>query len=149
DNWCCSVKLSMSAEKTTLIYFHNQIHLPVIYNGSPLNIANQIKILGVKFADHKRNKHKLNFSSHIDDTITQCTKIKNILFSICKRSWGFDSRKRLVLYKSLIRSKMLYASEIWSRFLTNRSTRKLHSLQHNILTSVVQGYRTISYECSH
>ncbi|UYV70185.1 hypothetical protein LAZ67_7002111 [Cordylochernes scorpioides] len=99
-------------------------------------------------ANHRR-KNKLNFAFHIEEIVSRTLRIKNFLFSLCSKSWGLSSHKRITLYKSLFRSTLTYGSEIWFKFLNKKSIQKLNSMQYQILIWSIQAYKTTSYNCVH
>src|SRR5699024_472222 len=92
---------------------------------------------------------KLNFTPHINQIITKSTRIKNFLFSLCAKSWGINTHKRIILYKSLIRPILTYASEVWGSHLNLNSIKKLNSFQYNILKYCIGAYNTVSSMCTH
>ncbi|KAI2797442.1 hypothetical protein BLOT_012999, partial [Blomia tropicalis] len=106
------MKLTISATKTNLLYLHNHQKLPIKHNDTTIEPSEEIKILGIMIKNH-RYRNKLNFNGHVDYIVNKTIRIKNILFSLCGRTWGIDSKKRLVLYKTIIRPILMYCSEVW------------------------------------
>ena len=49
---------------------------------------------------------KLNFKSHILKLKTECVKALNILIVLSNTDWGSDRQTLLLLYRSLVRSKL-------------------------------------------
>src|SRR5699024_5957401 len=122
--------------------------LPVFFGGKSISPVDKLKILGVSFGDHGR-KNKLNFKPHVLDVITRATRIKASLFVLAKKSWGINSKKRLVLYKTIILPMMLYAAEIWFPHLDASSKKKLDSLQYCFLKHAIQAFNTVSSNITH
>ncbi|UYV70072.1 hypothetical protein LAZ67_7001709 [Cordylochernes scorpioides] len=146
--WCEKVKLSLSPNKTGILYLHNYEKLPINFDGKIIQPSETVKILGVIFKNH-RQRNKINFGTHVDNIIMKATKLKNILFSLCARTWGIDTRRRLILYKAMIRSTISYASNIWFPFITAAKRSKLNSIQYQILIRCIHAYRTSSSYITH
>ncbi|UYV81256.1 hypothetical protein LAZ67_20000512 [Cordylochernes scorpioides] len=141
-------KLEISSEKTNILYLHNKEKIPVKFKSGLISPVQKIKILGITIANHRR-KNKLNFAFHIEEIVSRTLRIKYFLFSLCSKSWGLSSHKRITLYKSLFRSTLTYGSEIWFKFLNKKSIQKLNSMQYQILIWSIQAYKTTSYNCVH
>ena len=142
---CIDCKMDLNNSKTQILYLYkNPSRLTI--NSVIIHPASQIKILGLTFKNH-RLKSKLDFSSHINNIIKNVTFYTKILFCFVKNTFGINFRKRLILFKSVIRPKILYGFEIWTKFLTKRLIHKLESLQHKILLKTCSAYRTVSRAC--
>ncbi|UYV64819.1 hypothetical protein LAZ67_3002072 [Cordylochernes scorpioides] len=146
--WCNRNKLSISPEKTNLLYLHNKSKVPIELSNIILNPVDQVKILGIKFSNH-RIKKKINFTPHINDILCRIVRMKNFLFSLCGKMWGLTTKKRTILYKTIIRPVLTYGSEIWYRFINSRCKEKLNSTQYQILLWVSRAYKTTSSNCVH
>ncbi|UYV68345.1 hypothetical protein LAZ67_5003969 [Cordylochernes scorpioides] len=77
--WCNRNKLSISPEKTNLLYLHNKSKVPIEISNIILNPVDQVKILGIKFSNH-RIKKKINFTPHINDIL--CRIVTKLGFTI-------------------------------------------------------------------
>jgi len=142
-NWCSSKGLELSASKTQILNLHRKYVKPVKFQRTTVQQMQKVKILGVTIGNsHFRNK--LNFTDHIDTILNKITRIKNILFTLCKNNYGMNSKLRIHLYKALIRPAIAYASEIWTNHLTKRDLNRLTSAQRSFLLNAIQGYRTVS-----
>ena len=148
NDWCLKVKLSISTEKTEILYLTNCPPPTIVLNNSKINPSKEIKILGVTFKNH-RFKDKLNFQPHIAKLEAKVLRIKNILFGLSGKIWGINTKKRKILYKTVIRPIITYASEAWYPYINKKESRKINSIQYNILKFVVSAYRTTSFECIH
>ena len=148
DGWCESRKLKFCSDKTNLLYVHCKEKHPINFNDSSILPVENIKILGVTFGDH-RFRGKLNFNPHVLDVITRATRTKNALFALAKKSWGINSRKRLILYKTVVRSMIIYAAEIWFPHLNGSARKKLDSMQYCFLKHAIQAFNTVSYAITH
>ena len=146
--WCQSVKLTLSAEKTGLLYFHSDTKIPVEVAGKLIQPTETIKVLGVTMKNH-RKKDKIDFSPHVVQVLEKTTRLRNAIFAYCARTWGINNNKRIVLYKTVVRPVMAYACSIWYPHLTKRDKKKLDSAQYQILTRCVSAYKTTSSPIVH
>ncbi|UYV72792.1 hypothetical protein LAZ67_10000745 [Cordylochernes scorpioides] len=135
DVWCKSNKLEI---KKIPIKFNNEIIIPTL----------KTKFLGIIIANHRR-RNKINFTYHIEEIVNRSKRFKNYLFSICGKSWGLSTQKRLTLYKSIFRPILTYGAEIWFKYLNKKCLQKLNSTQYQILTWCIQAYKSTSYSCVH
>lgn len=146
--WCESRKLAFCSEKTNLMYVHCEENEPITIGRSVVEPVLQVKILGVTFGDHKYKK-RLNFHPHVLDLIARATRAKNVLFALARKSWGINSQKRLLLFRTVIRPMLTYASEIWFSHLFQYSKDKLDSLQYDFLKHAIQAFNSVSYAVTH
>ncbi|KPM09686.1 endonuclease and reverse transcriptase-like protein [Sarcoptes scabiei] len=125
--------------------FHKKsFNHPIIIDSNVIQFVNNIKILGIVFENHY-SKSKINFSTHIKKVIDKTTKLKNIMFNYCKNTFGIDNqKKRMVLFKGLIRPIMTYGFEIWSDQKNKKQKNNFESLQHQFLENSIMGFKTIS-----
>ncbi|KAF7489147.1 Retrovirus-related Pol polyprotein from type-1 retrotransposable element R1 4 [Sarcoptes scabiei] len=128
--------------------FHKKsFNHPIIIDSNIIEFVNNIKILGIVFENHF-SKSKINFTTHIKNVINKTTKIKNIMFNYCRNTFGIDNKKRMVLFKGLIRPILTYGSEIWSDHINKKQKNNLESLQHQFLKNSIMGFKTISKTCA-
>ncbi|UYV64060.1 hypothetical protein LAZ67_2006425 [Cordylochernes scorpioides] len=147
-NWCESSKLRISKEKTKVLPLFNNKKFTITLNNNTIIPVDRVKILGITVKNH-RNKNKLDFMPHIDDTITKTTRASGYLLGLTKKAWGLDSKRRIVLYKTLFRNTIIYGSTIWYQFIPKKAKDKLNSLQYKILKHGIQAYNTTSSNCTH
>ena len=146
SDWCKSVKLSLNDKKTNILYLFKS-HKPRIFiNDNIISPADSLKILGVSFKNH-RNKDKLDFSPHIKNTCLKMSRITNILFKFIANTWGINYKKRINLYKGMLRPIILYGHQIWEPHINKKQWQKLNSIQHNILRKATFSYKTVSIYC--
>ncbi|UYV82116.1 hypothetical protein LAZ67_21000927, partial [Cordylochernes scorpioides] len=146
--WCNRNKLTISTEKTNMLYLHNRQKIPIKVNNNIIMPVKQVKILGMKFSNHKW-KNKVNFTPHVNDILCKAGRMKNLLCSLSGNMWGLDTQKRLTLFKTIIRPVLTYGSEIWFKYLNNRCKQKLNSMQYQIILWAVRAYKTTSSNCVH
>ena len=109
--WCDDWGVRMNVDKCVAMRFGHRIDVDDnedwVYNigEEGLNYCDQIKDLGVVFND------SLNFSVHIYETINKCI---SILALIQRNFKDLTKESFLLMYKSLVRSKLEYAGNVWS-----------------------------------
>ncbi|UYV62576.1 hypothetical protein LAZ67_2001143 [Cordylochernes scorpioides] len=148
DQWCNDNKLNINLDKTSILHLHNKDKISINFRDNIIVPVEEIKILGITIANHRR-KNKLNFGPHLNIILNKTQRLKNLLFSICGKSWGLSIQKRLTLYKSIIRPTLTYGTEIWFEFISKKYMYKLNSMQYQILLWCTQTYKTTSYNCVH
>jgi hypothetical protein len=128
QNWCTANHMNINAVKTKVISFSrrpNTLTLNYVICNTDILRTDCTEDLGV-FLDFK-----LCFDQHVDylfsDTITLLGLIRTITFSFS----SLDSL--MMLYISLVRSKLEYASVAWNS-LTNTDSNKLERIQKKFAT---------------
>ncbi|UYV70260.1 hypothetical protein LAZ67_7002307 [Cordylochernes scorpioides] len=147
-DWCGNNKLTVSEEKTKILYLFNSKIAAKIPNTITANQVEKLKIMGITFKNH-RNKNKLDFVPHIDEIITKTNRASGYLIGLTGKAWGLDSKRRIELYKTLFRSSLTYGSTIWYNFIPKKVKDKLNSLQYKILKHSTQVYNSTSSNCTH
>ncbi|UYV63317.1 hypothetical protein LAZ67_2003735, partial [Cordylochernes scorpioides] len=147
-DWCGNNKLTVSEEKTKILYLFNSKIAAKIPNTITVNRVEKLKIMGITFKNH-RNKNKLDFVPHIDEIITKTNRASGYLIGLTGKAWGLDSKRRIELYKTLFRSSLTYGSTIWYNFIPKKVKDKLNSLQYKILKHSTQVYNSTSSNCTH
>lgn len=133
DKW----KIKINSEKTQAILFpFNRSYrrtptINMMFQGRNIEISNEVKYLGLTL------DKKLNYNSHIENTKSKAIKCMYSLYSMLK-STRLNLRNKNILYKSVIRPIITYASPIWSgapkRFIKqlqvvqNRCLKLIHNL---------------------
>ena len=131
-NWCIMNKLSINFAKTNYIILKNPQNKYVFLNESlkinNVNIAqsNSLKFLGVVIDPH------LNWNAHTTNLVTQLRPISGLFFKINRQS---PKKILLLLYNSLVNSKLSYALEVWGN-APKTHINKLNTFQNKILRIV-------------
>ena len=107
--WCLHNNLSLNIEKCNVLTFCLK-HCPIYFNyniqNSTLSRVTQFRDLGVVFDG------KMSFAAHIDATVNGAMRA---LGFIIRNSKHFDDLETVkLLYFAFVRSKLEYASVIWS-----------------------------------
>ncbi|XP_068712151.1 uncharacterized protein [Montipora foliosa] len=83
-------------------------------NGSQIMSVTTEKDLGVHVST------KLSWNNHIDVTISKANKMLSMIKRTCTNEC--DQKTLVILYKSLVRSRLEYASQVWSPFTKEKIT---------------------------
>ena len=111
EQWANLNGFKFSPTKTVAVHFCRKTscvkqHELKLY-GKRLPVKNETRFLGVIF------DRKLSFLPHIKDLKIRCKTALNALKIFASPEWGGDTDTLLHLYRSLIRSKLDYASPIY------------------------------------
>ena len=103
--------------------------------GMPIQVVQEVKFLGLIF------DCKLSFLPHIRYLKNKSTKALNLIRVVAHTSWGTDQDTLLLLYTSLIRSKLDYGCIVYG---SARSSylRMLDPVQNHALRLCLGAYRT-------
>jgi hypothetical protein len=125
--WCTANLMNLNISKTRAITLSRETNTPLLkykLGDSYITRTDYIKDLGV-FIDSKLYVH-----SHVDGIFSQSIKllglIRNIIFSFST----LDSL--LILYVSLVRPKLQYASVVWNS-ITSTDAKKLERIQRKFV----------------
>ena len=109
NNWCIANKLTLNLTKTNYIIVKNYqknfvLNSTIHIDNIPLSPSSEIKFLGVVIDTN------LNWCAHINSLRTQLNKVTGMIYLASK----FLPYKALILlYNSLINSKLTYCLEAW------------------------------------
>ena len=139
EHWATNNGFKFSKSKTQCVHFcqlRKQHEDPVLtLYGSPIPVVQEYKYLGLIF------DKKLSFIPHIKYIKAKCHKALNMMKVLSHTTWGADRTTLLLLYRSLIRSKLDYGSIVYG------SARKsylamLDPLHHQGLRLALGAFRT-------
>ena len=123
-----SLGSTISKANKAMYFTKNNININGIkLKGVNLTYVNQQKFLGILF-----DSPLLTWQSHINQIATNCQNGLALLKSITNIHWGSDRKSLLMLYKSLVRSKMDYGSHLYDNS-TKIITKKLDTIQNQCL----------------
>jgi endonuclease/exonuclease/phosphatase (EEP) superfamily protein YafD len=105
-------KVKINASKTQSVFFTRRRTrgLPssnLSLNGVDIEWTDEAKYLGVTL------DKRLTFKSHIQKTTEKIQKLIRILYPLINRRSRLDRKNKILLYKSIFSSIMLYASPVW------------------------------------
>ena len=128
STWCKLNKLTLNIDKTNFIIIKNpqnnfRLNKEISIDGLPITNANSIKFLGVTIDS------KLNWSSHIENLRMQLRKSLGIIY---QASAFLSLNILLLLYNSLINSKLVYCLEAWGN-TPKKYLDKLYVIQKRLI----------------
>ena len=101
----------------------------------PLRVVDQTRFLGMIL------DKKLTWVPHIKHLKILCLKSLAILKHLSRISWGADKQALLYLYRTLIRSRLDYACQIYSSAIKS-SLKMLDTVHHQGLRLATLAFRT-------
>jgi len=111
SRWSNRNGFKFSVSKTQIMHFTTN---PGLHNRPQLKLGEQvlpyvesIKYLGLIWDP------KLTWKPHIAKLKTDCSKLLGILRSITSHGWGADQQSSIMIYRSLIRSKIDYGCQVY------------------------------------
>lgn len=125
--WTVKNGFTVSPTKTVAMHFCKKKgcdYDPELFLGSSrIEFVKEYKFLGIIWDT------KLSFRQHIDYLRKKCFKALNIIKVLAHKDWGSDTKTLLMLYQSLVRSKVDYGSIVYR----NADEKLLTSLEviHN------------------
>ncbi|KAL5005834.1 hypothetical protein ScPMuIL_016992, partial [Solemya velum] len=111
----------------------------ICMDGTPLNIVKSTKLLGLIL------DRRLTWALHIEDLLSRCKKVLQILKSLVGTNWGGHPKEMLKLYRSLIRSRLDYGCQIYGS-ASSSVINKLSTIQATGLRICLGAPRTTSTE---
>ena len=101
-----------SLEKTKCIHFSRTrgVHVnPTLHlGGRNLPFVESIRFLGMTL------DHRLNWKEHMNSVKVNCLKSLNVFKFLSHASWGADRTTLMLLYRTLLRSKLEYGSFVYA-----------------------------------
>ena len=139
EKWADENGFKFSTSKTQAVHFCRKtscIRNPELtLYGKRIEVKNEARFLGVIF------DKKLSFLPHLKDLKLRCQKALNALKIFCCPEWGGDADILLQLYRSLIRSKLDYACQIYGS-ARKSYLKMLNPIQNQGLRLALGAYRT-------
>ena len=128
-----------------ILHFKNSLHAfcrlrkhhdPELFlYGMPIPVVQEVKFLGLIF------DCKLSFLPHIRYLKNKSTKALNLIRVVAHTSWGTDQDTLLLLYTSLIRSKLDYGCIVYGSARSSYLCM-LDPVQNHALRLCLGAYRT-------
>ena len=84
---------------------------------------------------------KLTYAWHVRDLRERCSKAMNVLKCVSRMSYGADRKTLLLLYRSLVRSKLDYACFVYES-AAKSVKRPLDTIHHAAMRVVTGAFRT-------
>ena len=104
EEWAKKIGLTINVDKTKCMAFKTgKSQTPRLFlNNQEIEAVDEYKYLGVTF-----DAPWLTWGKHIKDLLNSCESIINLMKSMAFSKYGADRKTLLLLYTSLIRSKIL------------------------------------------
>ena len=139
QEWADANGFKFSTSKTVCMHFcrlrKHHLDPELFLYGMPIPVVQEVKFLGLIFDS------KLSFLPHIRYLKNKSTKALTLIRVVAHTSWGTDQDTLLLLYTSLIRSKLDYGCIVYG---SARSSylRMLDPVQNHALRLCLGAYRT-------
>lgn len=135
DKYMTKWKIKINAAKTQFIIFpfnrsRRRIPSTVLrFQNNIIRAETAVKYLGVTL------DKKLNFDLHIENTRNKATKAMRALYPMLAKSSKLNVKNKNVIYKTMIRPIITYASPIWCN-ATKTRLKKLQIIQNKCLKQI-------------
>ena len=139
ERWSVRNGFRFSTTKTKAMHFcrrrGNCQGVPLRLYGVDVPLEQSVRFLGVEL------DRKLTYKHHLKSLRLKCMKALNLLKCVARTSYGADRATLLLLYRSLIRSKLDYACIIYNSACASHK-RILDTVHHTALRVVTGAFRT-------
>lgn len=147
QTWCEDWRIKINAQKSVSVLFRRHDTL--------INYDTDLEIFDTEIKNEKHTKYlgvhldwKLNFNEHIKQTLAKATGASISLNPLIGRNSKMSLNNKLLLYKSMIRPILLYASPAWAA--VRRTTRnKLQIFQNKSLRRLTDAIRYVRNDTLH
>ena len=139
ERWSAANGLKFSTDKTVAMHFCRRRRpcpdMSVLLHGELIPVQSEVKFLGVLLDS------RLTYRPHIKKLRDKCTRALNILKCVARTTYGSDRSTLLLLYRSLVRSKLDYACFIYDN--TYESIKRALDTVHHAAVRIATGaFRT-------
>ena len=139
SEWSTKWKLNFNVKKCMVLSVTrrwNKVNFSYLLNGTILQTVDSFKDLGVTIS------HDLSWSSQVSSLVSKC----NQTMGMVKRAIGFKTSPSLSckLYQSLVRSKLEYASCVWSPY-HHKDIKLIESIQRSATRYILHYPDNMSY----
>ena len=138
EQWTKERGMKFSQEKTVAIKFSKRRRGPIprinLYR-TPINIVESTRYLGLVIDS------RLSWKQHVEYLRTNCIPAMNLLKHLSHLSWGADRKTLLKLYTSLVKSKLDYGCQIYSRVKT-KILNRLDPIQNECLRACLGAFKS-------
>ncbi|KAF4514170.1 UNVERIFIED_CONTAM: hypothetical protein B566_EDAN019322 [Ephemera danica] len=135
--WLKESGLAINPSKCEFLLFSNSRQKKNInsikFKNDQIKRVQQHRLLGIIFDDN------LSWKPHFDNLINTCRKGINIIKATCHRWWGANPNTAIILYKSLIRSRLEYGSSIFGNASTPQ-WKRLERVQNSAIRTILGSF---------
>ena len=139
ERWATSNGFRFSTSKTSAMHFcRRRGHCPGVplrLYGEDIPLETSVRFLGLTMDS------SLTYRKHFQLLRDKCFKVFNVLKCVSRTSYGADRSTLLLLYRSLLRSKLDYASIVYDS-ACKTSKRTLDTVHNAALRTVTGAFRT-------
>ena len=139
ERWASLNGFRFSTMKTKAMHFcrrrGNCPRVPLRLYGEVIPVESSVRFLGVLL------DKRLTYQEHIKSLRLKCTKAMNILKCVSRTTYGSDRATLLLLYRSLIRSRLDYACIVYDSACATYK-RTLDTVHNAALRLVTGAFRT-------
>lgn len=143
--WSNKTGFRFSPTKTKYMLFskrNQKTNINLQLYGQSLEQVKTIRFLGMQL------DCQLTWKSHVDYLKTTCTRLIGLLKVLANQSWGADSRTLLMLYRSLVRSRLEYGIVAYGT-CHKTTLKKIEVIENTALRVIFGAYRTTPVESLH
>ncbi|KAH9307116.1 hypothetical protein KI387_043788 [Taxus chinensis] len=141
--FCQEVGMQVNTSKTKIMIFtlkRNERQNVFLFEGSPLEIVNEYKYLGIDF------HHKLSWETCKAKRIQGGWKASFLLQNRCRKAELWDWKTKKTLFGLLVTPVVLYGCEVWGSSMSNHGWRQIERIQKHLITSSLKVKSTVPYE---
>ena len=139
ERWATNNGFRFSTAKTRAMHFcrrRGDCHgVPLRLYGVPIPLDRTVRFLGLTMDS------RLTYKEHFSLLREKCMKVLNVLKCVSRTTYGSDRATLLLLYRSLLRSKLDYASKVYDS-ACKTSKRTLDTIHNAALRTVTGAFRT-------
>ena len=139
ERWATNNGFRFSTVKTRAMHFcrrRGNCHgVPLRLYGVPIPLDRTVRFLGLTMDS------RLTYKEHFSLLREKCMKVLNVLKCVSRTTYGSDRATLLLLYRSLLRSKLDYASIVYDS-ACKTSERTLDTIHNAALRTVTGAFRT-------
>ncbi len=146
QTWADKNGFKFSTTKTVCVHFCNKrrvCHDPkLLLNNNVIPVVKETKFLGLTFDS------RLSFIPHIKKLKTKCQKALNLIRVVSAHDWGADRQTKIMLYRSLVRSRLDYGSMVYGSARPSY-LKMLEPIQNQGLRISLNAFRTSPSDSLH
>ena len=138
QDWVAKWGQTINLDKTKAMYFTKKTNLPpqIKVSSHQIEYLKEFKYLGLTF-----DSPRLSYKKHIMKLKDSCTKSLSVIKFLSHLQWGCNRETLLTLYKTLVRSKIDYASQIYQS-ATQTDLKILDTIQNQCIRLCIGAWET-------
>lgn len=144
ETFCHEVGMQVNISKTKVMIFswrrNKKIQVDFLFEGSPLEVVNEYKYLGLNFHNH------LNWETCRAKRIQGGWKALYSLQNRCRNAELWDWKSKRMLFGLLVTPVILYGREIWGNSMSDQKWRQLERIQKHLIISSFKIKTVVPYE---